>query len=260
MNILFIGDLVSANAIEVVAEALRKLRQVYTIDGVVANGENIHAHNGINETQFQNLLYAGVDLVTLGNHTWDQKSIYQFIDDERIIRPFNYPSDAPGLGYRLTYIKNRPFAVICAMGNVNISTLESPFLHIDRIIDRLKAEGCKHILVEIHAEATAEKRAFGFFLDGKVSAILGTHTHIPTADEMILPKGSGYQTDVGMVGPKYSVIGMEVERSINRFLTQRRVNYKQAEDSVYEFNAILLTLDDEGKCQEIKRIREEIRL
>lgn len=258
MNILFVGDLVSPKAIEVLSRALLELKRTNEIDLVIANGENIHAHNGISESQFQDLLYAGADIVTLGNHTWDQKAIYHFIEDERLVRPFNYPESAPGQGYRITYAKNRMVAVISAMGNVNISTLESPFLKIDEVIEKVRALGAKHIIVEIHAEATAEKRAFGFYLDGKVSAVLGTHTHVPTADEMILPKKTAYQTDVGMVGPKNSVIGMESERSIARFTSQRRVNYKQAEDKVYEFNAVLLELGTEGEAVSIKRIRKEI--
>lgn len=258
MKLLFVGDLVSPRAIAVLSRALLELKQTETIDLVIANGENIHAHNGISEQQFHDLLHAGADIVTLGNHTWDQKAVYHFIDDERIVRPFNYPPSAPGAGYRIAYAKNRMVAVIVAMGNVNISTLESPFIQIDALIDEVSALGAKHIIVEIHAEATAEKRAFGFYLDGKVSAILGTHTHVPTADEMILPKGSAYQTDVGMVGPKDSVIGMEKERSILRFTSQRRVNYKQAEDESYEFNAVLIELDDEGKAVSINRVRKEI--
>ena len=258
MNILFIGDLVSPKAIEVVSRAIVSLKKERAIDFVIANGENIHSHNGINESQFKDLLYSGVDVITLGNHTWDQKAVYQFIDDERIVRPFNYPKNAPGSGYRVFYVNHRMVAVVVAMGNVNISTLESPFLGIEKIILDLKEEGINHIIVEIHAEATAEKCAFGYFLDGKVSAVLGTHTHIPTADEMILEKGTAYQTDVGMVGPKNSVIGMEVDRSISRFTTQRRVNYKQAEDELYEFNAVLITLDEMGKCSLIERIRKWI--
>lgn len=258
MKILFVGDLVSPKAIEVLNKAILELKKTESIDLVIANGENIHAHNGISESQFQDLLYAGADIVTLGNHTWDQKAVYHFIEDERLVRPFNYPLTAPGKGYRITYAKNRIVAVISAMGNVNISTLESPFIGIDGLIDEVKRLGAKHIIVEIHAEATAEKRAFGFYLDGKVSAVLGTHTHVPTADEMILPKGTAYQTDVGMVGPKHSVIGMETERSIARFITQRRVNYKQAEDTHYEFNAILIELDNDGKAINVKRIRKEI--
>ena len=255
MKILFIGDMVTPDAIEAAARGIRQLRQEQPIDLVIANGENIHTQNGLNLKQYQQLKRIGVDVVTLGNHAWNQPQIYHFIDDnEDIVRPFNYPPDTPGRGYTITEADHRPVAVVVAMGNVYVSTLTSPFQDIMALIDALHAQGVKTIIVDMHAEATSEKLAFARYLDGKVSAVLGTHTHIPTADTQILPLGTAYQTDVGMVGPVNSVIGMKVEASINRFLTQRRVKFQQSEDSDFLFQAVLLTIDGEGRVTDIERV------
>lgn len=261
MRILYMGDLVSPKAIEVVDRMLRRLRREQSIDLVVCNAENVHHRNGIKREQYEHLRQIGVDVITLGNHAWDQEQVTHFIDESPdLIRPFNYPPDTPGKGHYVIECCHREVAVLVAMGNVGVSHLPSPFLGIDEEVARLKADGVRHILVEIHAEATAEKAALAYYLDGRVGAVLGTHTHVPTADARILPKGTGFQTDIGMVGPYNSVIGMDKDASIARFRTQRRVRYQQPETDHYIFNANFLELDKEGLCQSMMRIQEQVTL
>lgn len=259
MKILFIGDMVTPDSIEMAARCIRQLKKTQKIDLIIANGENIHTQNGLNLKQYQQLKQIGVDVVTLGNHAWNQPQIYHFIDEnEDIVRPFNYPPDTPGRGWTITEADHRQVAVVVAMGNVYVSTLTSPFQDIMAVVDALHAQGIKTIIVDMHAEATSEKLAFARYLDGKVSAVLGTHTHIPTADEQILPEGTAYQTDVGMVGPVDSVIGMKVEASVNRFLTQRRVKFQQSEDEAFLFQAALIDIDSDGRATAIERIEQRM--
>ena len=260
MKILFIGDMVTPDSIEMVARCIRQLKKTEQIDLVIANGENIHTQNGINLKQYQQLKSVGVDVVTLGNHAWNQPQIYHFIDEnEDIVRPFNYPPDTPGRGWNVAEAANhKQVAVIVAMGNVYMSTLTSPFQDIMKVVDEIRAEGIKTIIVDMHAEATSEKVAMGRYLDGKVTAVLGTHTHIPTADTQVLPNGTAYQTDIGMVGPVESVLGMRVESSINRFVTQRRVKFQQSEDSEFLLQAALVEVDAEGKAIAIERIERKM--
>ena len=259
MKILFIGDMVTPDSIGMASRCIRQLKKEQPIDLVIANGENIHTQNGLNLKQYQQLKNAGVDVVTLGNHAWNQPQIYHFIDEnEDIVRPFNYPPDTPGRGWTITEANHRQVAVVVAMGNVYVSTLTSPFQDIMAIVDKLHGQGVKTIIVDMHAEATSEKLAFARYLDGKVSAVLGTHTHIPTADTQILPAGTAYQTDVGMVGPVDSVIGMKVEASINRFLTQRRVKFQQSDDPQFVFQAVLIEIDSEGRAVAIERIERRM--
>lgn len=260
MRVLFIGDMVTPDAIDMAARCIRMIKKETEVDLVIANGENIHTQNGLNLKQYEKLKSIGVDVVTLGNHAWNQAQIYHFIDEnEDIVRPFNFPPDTPGRGWTVTEAKHRQLAVVVAMGNVYMSTLTSPFQDIMQVVDDLKAQGIKTIIVEMHAEATSEKVAMGRYLDGKVSAVLGTHTHIPTADTQILPGGTAYQTDLGMVGPEASVLGMKIESSINRFITQRHVRYQQSEDSHFLFQGVLLDIDNDGKAA-IERIERKLEI
>lgn len=259
MKILFIGDMVTPDAIEATSRVLRKLRAKEKIDLIIANGENIHTHNGLNLNQYNALKQIGIDVVTLGNHAWNQPQIYHFIDEnEDIVRPFNYPPGTPGRGYTITEANHRPVAVIVAMGNVFMNPMTSPFQDILSVVEEIQEKGVKTIIVDMHAEATSEKVAFGRYLAGKVSAVLGTHTHIPTADTCILEEKTAYQTDVGMVGPADSVIGMKTDASITRFLTQRRVKFQQSEDNTYVVQGVLLDIDNEGSVQTIERIDERV--
>ena len=259
MNILFIGDMVTPDSIEVVSIVLRRLRKTHKIDLVIANAENIHTHNGLNLNQYNEVKRVGVDVVTLGNHAWDQPQIYHFIDEnEDIVRPFNLPPDTPGRGWTIAEACHRQVAVIAAIGNVYVSTATSPFQDIHALVARLHEDGIHNIIIDMHAEATSEKVAFGRYLDGCVSAVIGTHTHIPTADTVILPQGTSYQTDAGMVGPVDSVIGMRTDLSIARFVTQRRVSFKQSEDRHYLFQGVLVEVGEDGFSRSIKRIDERV--
>ena len=256
MNILFIGDMVTPDSIEMAARCIRQLKQEKQIDLVIANGENIHTQNGLNLKQYQELKRIGVDVVTLGNHAWNQPQIYHFIDEnEDIVRPFNYPPDTPGRGWTITEANHRQVAVVVAMGNVYVSTLTSPFQEIMGIVDDLHAQGVRTIIVDMHAEATSEKLAFARYLDGKVSAVIGTHTHIPTADAQILPHGTAYISDAGMCGVEQSSLGMDFEPVFQRFLTRMPHPFKPARGPV-SLNGVYLDIDDDtGLAREIRAVR-----
>lgn len=253
MRLLFIGDMVGPASIDLAEMALRRLRREGSFDLVVANGENVSVKNGLAESEYRALLSIGVDVVTLGNHAWDNHDIYNYIDDaSRLVRPFNYPPGTPGQGWCLLDTGKHQVAVLAAMGNALCSALPSPFLGIKGVLADIKAEGIRHIVVDIHAEATSEKVTLGYFLDGQVSAVLGTHTHVPTADARLLPAGTAYQTDVGMTGPYESVIGLDIDLAKTRFTTQRPSRYRQAPAWPGVFNATELTLDEAGQAVAIK--------
>lgn len=257
MKILFIGDIVGSCGKNMALKSLRKWHSQEKWDMVIANGENIADHNGINRALFDELSFGGIDVVTMGNHTWDNREIMHFIDDtDRLIRPLNYPPGTPGSGYTLFDMGKYTIAVINLLGNVYINTLPSPFAIIDQTLATIKAQGIRHIIIDLHAEATAEKIAFGYYLDGQVSAVIGTHTHVQTADEKILPQGTAYITDVGMTGPYHSVIGVQPQLSVQRFATQLPVRFEQAQ-GVAQFNAVLITLDDQsGMATQIQRLND----
>lgn len=255
MKILFIGDIVGECGKKMAIKTIRQLKQREHYDMIIANGENIADRNGISQSLFQELILAGVDVVTMGNHTWDRRDIYQFIDStDQLVRPANYPPGTPGRGYTIYDLGRHQVAVINLMGNVYISTLPSPFLCFDEMITEIQKQGVRHIIVDLHAEATSEKIAFGYHVDGRVSAVIGTHTHVQTADEKILEQGTAYITDAGMTGPYTSVLGAKKELSIGRFLTQLPVRFEQAEGKA-QFNGVALTLNDQtGKAEEISRL------
>lgn len=223
MRLLFLGDIVGRSGRQAVLDALPGLRSRYALDFVIINGENAAGGFGITESIVVDLLEAGADAVTLGNHAFDQKEALVFIErHERLLRPINYPKDTPGRGAAL--LKSAGGAevlVINAMGRIFMSELDCPFRAVDAELDacRLK-EGADAIVIDFHAEATSEKQAMGYFVDGRASAVVGTHTHAPTADERVLPAGTAFISDVGMCGDYNSVLGMEVEEPINRFLTK----------------------------------------
>ncbi len=223
MRLLFIGDVMGRAGRTAVAAELPKLRASFKLDAVVVNGENAAGGFGITETICTELLDAGADVVTLGNHSWDQREALVFIERQpRLIRPVNYPKGAPGRGANLIDLRNgQRLLVINVMGRVFMDTLDDPFTAVDREIEACPlGQACDAILVDMHAEATSEKQAFGHYVDGRVSLVVGTHTHIPTADHQILPAGTGYLTDAGMTGDYDSVIGVEKDEPIRRFLTK----------------------------------------
>mgnify|MGYP003290136863 FL=1 len=223
---------------------LGRLKRQYGADIVIVNGENAAERNGITEKQFRDLRFAGADVVTLGNHAWANQEIYNFIDrEDAIIRPVNYPAGTPGRGYTIVDMGRVQVAVVNLLGNVYVSTLPSPFTMIDALLDELKQQGVRHIIIDFHAEATSEKIAFAHYIDGRVSAVLGTHTHVQTADACVLPKGTAYISDVGMTGAIHSVLGVKTELSIQQFVTQIPVRFQHAEGEA-RLCAVVVELDD----------------
>ncbi len=255
MKILLIGDIVGTNGVNKVKEILPKLIEDKNIDFVIANGENSSDGSGITSKIFKELISSGVNVVTMGNHTWGKKDIFNIIDNKNLIRPANYPRDVVGNGYGIYKCKDKNIAVINLIGRASMNVLsENPFIVVSDIIDEIK-KNVDIIFVDFHAEATAEKIAMGYFLDGKVTCLFGTHTHIATADETILENGTAYITDIGMTGPKKSVIGMDVEASIKRFVTTLPEKYKVSSDKDVILNGCIVTINSENcRVEKIDRI------
>ena len=210
---------------------------------------------GITANIYKDLISNGVNVITMGNHTWGKKDIFNILDNEDIIRPANYPKGVCGKGYNIYECKDKKIAVINLIGRVDMNVLsENPFLTAEEIINEIK-DKADIIIVDFHAEATAEKIAMGYFLDGKITCLYGTHTHVQTADETILEKGSAYITDIGMTGPRKSVIGMDVDVSIKRFVTTLPERYKISSDKNTICNGCVIKINDENcKVLEINRI------
>jgi hypothetical protein len=250
--ILAIGDVVGRPGRRAISQLLPGLRQRYALDLVIANAENAAGGIGLTLATAKELLEGGVDVLTSGNHIWAQKDIIPHLDSELpIIRPLNYPPGVPGKGYIVT----KGVAVVNLLGRTFIGDFDCPFRAMDQLLAKLDQ---KIIIVDFHAEATSEKGAMGRYLDGRVSAVLGTHTHIGTTDAQLLPNGTAYVTDIGMTGPLDSVIGDDVEAVIQRFLTgiPRRLSVGKGKIA---FNAILIKVDDEtGQATSIERIYQEV--
>jgi hypothetical protein len=259
MKILFIGDIVGTPGREAVKKLLPKLKEEYQLDFVVANAENAAGGSGITSKVAQDLFSGGVDVLTSGDHIWKKREIFELINqEERILRPVNFPEGAPGKGFAIFKTKGgKKIGVINVNGRVFMEALESPFKTALKAQEVLSSE-TKIIIVDIHAEATSEKVALGWYLDGKVSAILGTHTHVQTADEKILPQGSAYITDVGMTGPLRSVIGRRIEDVLERFLTALPVKFEVAEEDVQLQGAVVDIDERSGKATSITRIQRGI--
>ena len=253
-KVLAVGDVVGNPGLERIRRNLRQLKRKTGADFVVVNGENA-AVVGITPDQAETILDAGADCITLGNHTWAKREIVTYVDDcPQIIRPANYAPQVPGRGWQIFDTKAGDVAVIDLIGRVNMDYgPDNPFLAVEKILKQVKA---KIILVEIHAEATSEKLAMGYMLDGKVSALWGTHTHVPTADNQVLPKGTGYVSDLGMTGPKNSVLGIRPELSIAKFRGDLTERYRWAEGPT-KMEAVLFTIDSTtGKCLRAERVDE----
>lgn len=255
MNILAIGDLVGDIGLKKLEEEIKKIKEENNIDFTIVNGENVADGMGITKKHFDEIIGLGVDVVTMGNHTWGKKDIFAFIDDAKIIRPANYPSGVCGKGYGIYTCKDKKIAVINLIGRTDMNVLtENPFIICKKIIKSLKEKEVDIIVVDFHAEATAEKIAMGYYIDGEVTVLYGTHTHVQTADENILEKGTGYITDIGMTGPEVSVIGMDVEASLKRFVTTLPEKYRVAKGKAM-LNGCVFTIDDETcKVTNIRRI------
>ncbi|CDD37240.1 putative uncharacterized protein [Clostridium sp. CAG:356] len=254
MKVLAVGDIVGEAGVRKLKGILPDLKKSDEIDFVVTNGENAAGGMGLLERNFKDLLEAGTDVVTMGNHTWGKKDIFKFIDHSQLLRPANYPKGVVGKGLGIYECKGKKIAVMNLMGRVDLNILtENPFIMAKEMIDELQGK-VDMIFIDFHAEATAEKIAMGRFLDGKITALWGTHTHVQTADEQILPNGTAYITDLGMTGPKDSVIGMDISASLKRFETTLPEKYKLAEGECI-FNAVEFEIDDEtNKVTEVKRI------
>lgn len=254
MRILAVGDLIGESGVKRLKEILPKIKKEEKIDFVITNGENSAGGMGITEKNFRDILDAGTNVITMGNHTWGKKDIFKFIDNPQILRPANYPEGVVGKGLGIYECKNKKIAVMNFIGRVDINILsENPFIMAKKMVEEIK-DKVDIIIIDFHAEATAEKIAMGRYLDGKITALFGTHTHVQTADEQIFPEGTAYITDIGMTGPKNSVIGMDIKASIKRFETTLPEKYKLAEGDCI-FNAVIFDIDDEtNKVTDIKRI------
>ena len=254
MRVLAVGDIVGENGLKKLRNELPKLIKEQNIDFVIVNGENVAGGMGITHKLFNQIIEVGAHVVTLGNHTWSKKDVFNFIDDKKILRPANYPGNVPGKGHNVYNCKNKKIAVISLLGRTNMGVLaENPFLEADKILEKIKNQ-VDIIIVDFHAEASAEKIAMKHYLDEKVNIIFGTHTHVQTEDEEITEKGTAYITDIGMTGPKDSVIGMDKQASIKRFVTTLPEKYKLA-DGDCKLNSCLFELDDETcRTNKIQRI------
>jgi metallophosphoesterase (TIGR00282 family) len=255
MNILFIGDIVGRPGRDLVRRGLPGLVEHHQIDFVIANAENAAAGFGVTREIGDDLLEWGVDVMTSGNHIWDKKEVIEYIGAEaRLLRPANYPAGVPGRGTYVAKAMNGPsVAVINAMGRVFMVPMDDPFAVVLREIEAVR-ERARVIIVDFHAEATSEKVAMGWHLDGRVTAVLGTHTHVQTADERLLPKGTAYITDVGMTGPHDSIIGMDRDGSLSRFLTAMPSRFEPATENPRLNGAVIHVDADSGKATGITRI------
>ena len=255
MNILAIGDLVGDIGLQKLSQEIKQIKEKYNIDFTIVNGENVADGMGITKKQFDEIIKLGVDTVTMGNHTWCKKDIFTFIDDPKLIRPANYPSGVCGKGYGIYSCKGKKIAVINLIGRTDMNVLtENPFQTCKKILKSLKEKEVDIIIVDFHAEATAEKIAMGYYLYGDITAIYGTHTHVQTSHEKILNKGTGYITDIGMTGPRNSVIGMDIEASLKRFVTTLPEKYRIAKGECI-LNGCVFEINDENcKVTDVKRI------
>ncbi len=260
MKLLFLGDVVGKPGRRAVRELLPRLIGRNAIDLTVANGENVAGGSGVTPEGAEELLACQIQLLTSGNHIWDKKEIVPYLEQNRgpLLRPANYPPGTPGKGSALISTPDgRKLGVLNLEGRVFMKNLDDPFRRADEELQRLR-EATNCILVDMHCEATSEKNAMGAYLDGRVSAVLGTHTHVQTADERILPGGTAYITDVGMCGPLDSVIGVKKELALQRFLTQRPAAFETASRLTYLQGCIVDIDDATGKARSIERVRERL--
>jgi metallophosphoesterase (TIGR00282 family) len=256
MKLLFIGDIVGRPGRDLVRRHLKALAAAHGADLVIANGENAAGGAGITRDNANEILSSGVDVITSGNHVWDKRETLEFIGAEpRLIRPANYPSGTPGLGSHVARSRSGVLVgVINVMGRVFLHAIDDPFRVAEREIERVRGEGAQIVFVDIHAETTSEKMALGWYLDGKVAAVVGTHTHVQTADERILPGGTAYLTDVGMTGPHDGVIGMERGAVIARFMSGLPVRFEPATGDA-RLHGVTITADPiTGKATSIERV------
>ncbi|HZN54812.1 MAG TPA: TIGR00282 family metallophosphoesterase [Candidatus Polarisedimenticolaceae bacterium] len=254
MRLLLVGDVVGSPGRRILRARLRRLARDTGADLTIVNGENAAGGAGLTSATAAEIFDAGAEVVTTGNHVWDKKEVHALLArDPRILRPANYPDPAPGAGVYVARPKAGAVAVVNLMGRVFMPAVDDPFRAADRILASLDGVA-RVVLIDFHAEATSEKAAFAWYLDGRVSAVIGTHTHVPTADARVLPGGTAFMADVGMTGPYDSVIGVRKEQAIERFRTQRPIAYETAEDDV-RLAAVRVDVDDaSGRATAIERI------
>jgi metallophosphoesterase (TIGR00282 family) len=254
MRILFVGDVVGAPGRRIVRERLKALKREVGADLTIVNGENAAGGAGLTTATAGELFAAGAEVITTGNHVWDKREALGLLErDPRILRPANYPEASPGHGVVVVHAAGTGVGVVNLMGRVFMPLLDDPFRAADRILEELRGAAVA-VLVDFHAEATSEKMAFAWYLDGRVSAVVGTHTHVTTADERILQRGTAFITDVGMTGPFDSVIGVKKEQAIERFLSSRPIPYETADGDV-RLSAVRVDIDPtSGRATAISRI------
>jgi metallophosphoesterase (TIGR00282 family) len=260
MKVLFVGDIVGRPGRAAVRHFVPRLREQHGLDFCIGNSENSAGGAGITPDSADELLAAGLDLLTSGNHTWSKREIGPYLarPGSRQLRPANYPDGAPGRGVGVVEKGPLKLGVINLEGRVFMKALDCPFRAADRLVQELKDSGVRCSRVDMHCEATSEKNALGHYLDGRVSAVLGTHTHIQTADGRVLRGGTAFQTDVGMCGPWDSVIGVRKEAAIERFLTARHAAFETAQDEPYLQGAIVDIDEETGRARSIARVQERL--
>lgn len=241
MKVLFIGDVFGTMGQKALNKYLPSLKQELKPHLIFLNGENIDRGFGISEEIYKDLMKLGIRIVTMGNHTFGNKTLVDFIDDSNIIRPANYDQRVPGNGYKTINFNGQTVTVINLMGRIFMGDpLDNPFKVIDLILDEIDSD---YIFVDFHAEATSEKIAFAHYVDGRVTAVVGTHTHVPTADTMVFPKGTMYITDIGMTGAKYGILGASVPVQVEKFITGMRGRIVEEKDGPLQLNAVIMDTD-----------------
>lgn len=251
-----IGDIVGKPGRNILKSRLKDLKNEYSVDITIANAENSAGGTGITRSVANELFGIGIDVITMGNHVWDKKDVFDFISKEpRMVRPANYPPDTPGLPFTYINVPHRgKLAILNLSGRIFLSSLDCPFRVAKKCLEEIK-QVTPYIFIDFHAEVTSEKQALAWYLDGEVSAVVGTHTHVQTADARILPNGTAYITDVGMTGPRDSILGVKIEPVIQKFLTQLPVRFEVA-DGPTMINAVFIDLDEDGKAVNITNFSE----
>ncbi len=256
MRVLFIGDIVGGVGRRGLEAAMPRLRERHAPDLVIANGENTAGGVGITERTANDLFGMGVDLITTGNHVYRHRDAYGFIDEcERLVRPANYPRGNPGRGWLVHEVDGTRVGLLNLSGGLQLTVARSPFAAVDAELAEIRKRGADFVIVDFHAEVTSEKVAMGWHLDGRAAAVLGTHTHVPTADARVLPGGTAFISDVGMTGARHSVLGVEVEDALGRFIDQMPHRFRTAEEDIW-INAVLIEIGADGKATGIEQILE----
>ena len=259
MKLLFVGDVVGGIGRRTLAALLPGIRDAHQPDFVIVNGENSAGGVGITEKTARELLEMGADAITLGNHAYRHREVYEYLDrEERVVRPANYPKGSPGRGFTVVERDGMRLGVVNLSGLLFLQAVRSPFAEADAVLAELR-DRTDAVLVDMHAEATSEKVAMGWHLDGRVTACVGTHTHVPTADGRVLPGGTAYITDVGMTGARNGVIGVKREQALERFIKLTNVRFETADEEPW-LNAVLVDADGEGRATAIEQLLLAARL